>query len=87
MIKDNYYEVHEGDELILDHAVKEHAGDNILPVQYNLAEKVRIGEPVFIFDGKIRTHVVEVVSDTAIKLKVENDGVVMSNKGLNFARN
>lgn len=84
VIKDNYYEVHEGDELILDHAVKEHAGDNILPVQYNLAEKVRIGEPVFIFDGKIRTHVVEVVSDTAIKLKVENDGVVMSNKGLNL---
>lgn len=84
MIKDNYYEVHTGDELILDHAVKEHAGDNILPVQYNLAEKVRIGEPIFIFDGKIRTHVVEVVSDTAIKLKVENDGVVMSNKGLNL---
>lgn len=84
IIKDNYYEVHEGDELILDHAVKEHAGDNILPVQYNLAEKVRIGEPIFIFDGKIRTHVVEVVSDTAIKLKVENGGVVMSNKGLNL---
>lgn len=84
MIKDNHYEAHEGDELILDHAVKEHAGDNILPVQYNLAEKVRVGEPIFIFDGKIKTHVVEVVSDTAIKLKVENDGVVMSNKGLNL---
>lgn len=84
MIKDNHYEVGEGDELILDYAVKEHAGDNILPVQYNLAEKVRIGEPVYIFDGKIRTHVMEVVSDTAIKLKVENHGVVMSNKGLNL---
>ncbi len=84
IIKDNHYEVHEGDELILDYAVKEHAGDNILPVQYNLAQKVRVDEPIYIFDGKIRTHVVEIVSDTAIKLKVENDGVVMSNKGLNL---
>ncbi len=84
IIKDNHYEVQEGDELILDYAVKEHAGDNILPVQYNLAQKVRVDEPIYIFDGKIRTHVMEIVSDTAIKLKVENKGVVMSNKGLNL---
>lgn len=84
VIKDNYHEVHKGDELILDAAVEEHAGDNLLPVQYNLAPKVRIGEPIYIFDGKVRTHVAEIVSDTAIKVVVENDGVVMSKKGLNL---
>lgn len=84
IIKDNHYEVKKGDELVLDHALREHAGDNLLPVQYNLAEKVKVGEPIYIFDGKVRTHVTEIVSDTAIKLEVENDGVVMSNKGLNL---
>lgn len=84
IIKDNHYEVKKGDELVLDHALKEHAGDNLLPVQYNLAEKVKIDEPIYIFDGKVRTHVKEIVSDTAIKVVVENDGVVMSNKGLNL---
>ncbi len=84
IIKDNHYEVHTGDELILDAAVKEHAGDNLLPVQYNLAEKAKLDEPIYIFDGKVRTHVTEIVSKTAIKVKVENDGVVMSNKGLNL---
>lgn len=83
-IKDNYLEIHEGDDIILDYALKEHDGGLTLPVQYNLAEKVKVGDPVYIFDGKIRTHVQEIVSDTAIRLTAENDGFVNSNKGLNL---
>ena len=75
-------EVKTGDEIILDHAA-EHNGFTF-PVQYNLAEKVKIGEPIYIFDGKIRTTVLEVVSETAIKLRVENNGVLMSKKGINL---
>lgn len=71
-----------GDEIILDHAA-EHNGMTF-PVQYNLAEKVKVGEPIYIFDGKIRTTVVEIVSETAIKLRVENDGTLMSKKGINL---
>jgi pyruvate kinase len=74
--------VEAGDELILDHAA-EHNG-NILPVQYNLAEKVEVGQPVYIFDGKIRTTVIEIPSATAIKLRVENSGTLMSRKGINL---
>jgi pyruvate kinase len=74
--------VEAGDELILDHAA-EHNG-NILPVQYNLAEKVEVGQPVYIFDGKIRTTVIEIPSPTAIKLRVENSGTLMSRKGINL---
>ncbi|HMH70069.1 MAG TPA: pyruvate kinase [Candidatus Saccharimonadales bacterium] len=74
--------VRKGDELTLDHAA-EHNG-TVLPIQYNLAEKVKIGEPLYIFDGKVRTTVIEIVSDTAIKVRVENPGTLMSRKGINL---
>lgn len=83
-LQNNHYDIHEGDEIVLDYAVKEHDGSATFPVQYNLAEKVKVGEPIYIFDGKVRTHVTEILSDTAIKLVAENDGFVMSNKGLNL---
>ena len=75
-------EVKAGDEIILDHAA-EHNGMT-LPVQYNLAEKVKIGQPIYIFDGKVRTTVIEIPSETAIKLRVENSGTLMSKKGINL---
>ncbi len=84
LIKDNHMDVKQGDELILDSAIEEHDGSHIIPVQYNLAERMRVGEPLFIFDGKIKTHVTEIVSKTAIKVLVENDGFIMSRKGLNL---
>jgi pyruvate kinase len=74
--------VKKGDEIILDHAA-EHNG-NVLPIQYNLAEKVKVGEPIYIFDGKVRTTVIEITSETAIKVRIENDGVLMSKKGINL---
>ena len=83
-LQDNHFEVKRGDEIILDYAVAEHDGSANLPVQYNLAEKVKVGEPIYIFDGKVRTTVIEISSDTAIKLRVENDGTLMSKKGINL---
>jgi pyruvate kinase len=74
--------VKKDDEIILDHAA-EHNGLTF-PIQYNLAEKVKVGEPIYIFDGKVRTTVIEIVSETAIKLRVENDGTLMSKKGINL---
>ena len=44
-VNDNHVDMHIGDEFILDNAVKEQSG-NVLPVQYNLAEKVKVGEPI-----------------------------------------
>jgi len=71
-----------GDELVLDYAA-EHTGLT-LPVQYNLAEKVKPGEMLYIFDGKVQTVVTEIMSETAIKIRVKNDGVLMSKKGINL---
>jgi pyruvate kinase len=74
--------VKKDDELILDYAA-EHNGMT-LPVQYNLAKKVKVGEPIYIFDGKVRTTVLEITSETAIKVRVENAGTLMSRKGINL---
>ena len=84
MIKDNHLDLKAGDELILESEEFEHDGGMTIPVQYNLAEKVRVGEPIYMFDGKIKTKVAEIVSDTAIKVEVLNDGYIMSKKGLNL---
>ena len=83
-LKDNHLDVKTGDILTLDYDIKEHDGSKNLPVQYNLAEKVKLGEPLYIFDGKIKTKVIEISSKTAIKVEVENDGILMSKKGLNL---
>lgn len=84
LIKNNHYDIKEGDKIVLDSALTEHKGDHKLPVQYNLATKVKVGEPIYMFDGKIRTHVTKIVSETAIEVVAENDGFVMNNKGLNL---
>jgi pyruvate kinase len=75
-------DVNIGDEIILDFAA-EHNGSTI-PVQYNLAEKVKVGEVIYIFDGKIGAIVTEIVSNTAIKIRIENPGTLMSRKGINL---
>ncbi|OYX41305.1 pyruvate kinase [Candidatus Saccharibacteria bacterium 32-49-12] len=84
ILKDNMLTVTKGDELILDSSIKEHDGSHQLPVQYNLADKMKVDEPLYMFDGKIRSTVVEITGETAIKVRVENDGFLMSRKGLNL---
>lgn len=79
---DEKVEVKAGDEITLDYGA-EHNGMTF-PIQYNLAEKVKVGEPIYIFDGKIRTTVIDIPSDTAIKLRAENNGVLMARKGINL---
>lgn len=85
-IKDDSLFVRAGDELILDYALKdaEHDGSHTLPLQYNLAEKVKPGEVAYIWDGKVKTIVEEVVSPTAIKVSVKNDGEIKRKKGINL---
>jgi pyruvate kinase len=84
VLKDNHFAVQKGDDIFLDFAVAEHDGSNRLPVQYNLAEKAKVGEPIYIFDGKVRTTVVALDSETSIQLRIENNGVLMSRKGINL---
>ena len=84
MLKDNHLDLKEGDKLVLDYAITEHDGSLNVPIQYNLATKVKVGEPIFLFDGKIKSHVTAIKSETAIELEIENHGFIMSKKGLNL---
>lgn len=76
------YEVHTGDEIILAHNI-EHDGGNILPTQYDLSAKVKTGETVYLFDGKIRAEVIG-VEDNHVKIIIQNDGTLHSRKGINL---
>ncbi len=85
MLQDNHLDVHTGDELILESDPNyEHDGSLTVPIQYNLASKVKPGEALSIFDGKIHATVLDIPSSTAIRVSIENDGFLMSKKGLNF---
>ncbi len=82
-IKDNHYEVKKGDLLHLAFGVEHKA--STLPVQYDLSLKVKVGEPVFLFDGRIKTIATAVNKQKhSITVKVQNDGVLMSKKGINL---
>ena len=83
ILNDNEQRVSQGDVITLDYANKQHDG-LMMPVQYNLAEKVKVGETIYLYDGNIRTTVEAISSDTAVQLRVENDGVLMSKKGINL---
>lgn len=73
-------DVKAGDELFLTYGAEHH--DTVIPLQYNLASKVQAGQRIYIFDGKVRTTVLETYDQT-VKVRVENDGILMSRKGLN----
>ena len=85
-IKDDYYGTQVGEELILDYAMKdaEHDGGNRIPLQYNLADKLHVGDKIFINDGKVHAIVTEIESETAFKIKVENKSFFKSKKGVNM---
>lgn len=83
ILNNNEQHVKQGDDIILDFAASEHNGLT-MPVQYNLASKVKEGETIYLYDGNIRTTVKEIVSDTAVRLRVRNDGTLMSRKGINL---
>lgn len=70
-----------GDELRLAFGVN-HEGSTI-PVQYDLSKKVKDGERLYIFDGKVRTTVIG-IEPGVVSVRVENNGILMSRKGLNL---
>jgi pyruvate kinase len=79
---DMKYEVKAGDELNLTYGI-EHDGSNNLPSQYDLSQKVKVGERLYIFDGKVSSLVTEINGKT-VKVAVKNDGYFTSRKGINL---
>jgi pyruvate kinase len=61
----------------------EYEATGIIPVQYDLSTKVKRGERVYMFDGKVRTTVSS-VKDGVVTVQAENDGILMRRKGINL---
>lgn len=75
-------ELHEGQELRLVYK-GEYDGANTLPIQYDLSQKVKIGERLYMYDGKVRTTVLG-AEDGVVNVRVENNGFVLQRKGINL---
>jgi pyruvate kinase len=61
----------------------DYAASGHLPTQYDLAAKVKRGDRIYLFDGKVHT-VVSSVHDGVVHVRAENDGVLVKRKGLNL---
>lgn len=55
----------------------------ILPTQYDLSKKVKRGERLYMFDGRIRSTVTS-VKDGIVHVRIENNGVLVKRKGINL---
>ena len=54
-----------------------------IPTQYDLSKKVKRGERLYLFDGKVRTTVTS-VTDDIVHVRAENEGILIKRKGINL---
>jgi pyruvate kinase len=55
----------------------------MIPTQYDLSKKVKRGERLYIYDGKLRTTITS-VTDKIVHVRAENDGILIKRKGINL---
>ncbi|MEK7602956.1 MAG: pyruvate kinase, partial [Patescibacteria group bacterium] len=56
----------------------------VIPTQYNLAKKVKRGERIFFFDGKLRGIISSISKDGTVHVTAENEGILIQRKGINL---
>lgn len=61
----------------------DYAASGHLPTQYDLSKKLKRGERVYLYDGKIRTTVTS-VRDGIVHVTAENSGILIKRKGMNL---
>ncbi|HSD55630.1 MAG TPA: pyruvate kinase [Candidatus Saccharimonadales bacterium] len=79
---DGIINVHTGEELSFEYKCNYEETGRI-PTQYDLSDKVKVGERLFLFDGKVRTTVTG-IEGNVVKANVENDGILLKRKGMNL---
>lgn len=55
----------------------------IIPTQYDLSKKLKRGERLYLYDGKVQTVVTSVTHDI-VHVRAENAGILLKRKGLNL---
>lgn len=61
----------------------DYAASGHLPTQYDLSEKVKRGERLYLYDGRLRTTVTA-VRQGVVYTEAENDGILIKRKGINL---
>ncbi len=61
----------------------DYAVSGYLPTQYDLSLKVKRGERIYLYDGKVKAIVVS-VHDGLVHAEAQNDGVLVKRKGMNL---
>lgn len=54
-----------------------------IPTQYDLAKKMKAGERLYLYDGKVHTKVVS-IRDDVVHAVAENNGILIKRKGMNL---
>jgi pyruvate kinase len=78
---DGMINVQSGDMLKFQHNA-DYEESGIIPMQYDLSKKVKPGERLYLYDGKVRTEVME-IKDGIVYAKAHNDGILIKRKGMN----
>lgn len=60
----------------------DYSNTGVIPTQYDLSKKVKRGEALYLYDGKIKT-IVSSVSSGLVHVRAENDGILIKRKGIN----
>ncbi len=55
----------------------------IIPTQYDLSKKVKRGERLYLYDGRVQTTVTS-VKDGKVHVRAENNGILIKRKGINI---
>jgi len=62
----------------------DYAATGIIPIQYDLSKKMKVGERLFLFDGRLRGVVADISGEGVLTVQIDNDGFLLKRKGMNL---
>jgi pyruvate kinase len=74
--------VQEGQSLSLKYKA-DYERSGLIPTQYDLTKKIKRGERLLLYDGKVKT-IVTSVKDGVVHVRAQNDGILIKRKGINL---
>jgi pyruvate kinase len=74
----------EGQEIIFTTEKITGTAEKVYVSYPNLAQDVKVGERIFLDDGKMEVRVVEILNDKEVKIRVSLGGILLPKKGVNL---
>lgn len=62
---------------------KDYERSGVIPTQYDLSKKVKRGERLYLYDGRVKTTITS-VKDGLVHVRAENNGILIKRKGINI---